>query len=93
LFYGKPSIANGGQVNSLPIASTRLSAQGFSFMGISAFGEVVASERQLSTRKQLWNKYRLQRGQCRLPAYSVEKLVCKMSDFVARVSMRGLRSG
>ena len=26
-------------------------------------------------------------------AYSVEKLVCKMSDFVARVSMRGLRSG
>jgi hypothetical protein len=28
-----------------------------------------------------------------LPAYSVEKLVCKMSDFVARVSMRGLRSG
>jgi len=28
-----------------------------------------------------------------LLAYSVEKLICEMSDFVARISMRGLRSG
>ena len=50
-------------------------------------------ESRLGAAQQPLKGSKAQRPQELQPAYSVEKLVSEMSSFVARIAMRGLRSG